>query len=239
MFKTLRLLFFLISISLIVLIPYCWINRVPLLEGFLSKKLNAKVSIKTIEFNFQHLALRGIKIDNPPECRVSHAFMADEITIKASFRELLNQQVRINRIRMVNPKIGVDLTASNTWTNIFTTSAKKGNKTYYVDRLIVENLQFEIMMTSDKPLPLPNLPHLELTHIGEDGSFNFTALSQSILKVLIDQSGLLNQLPTITDQMESRKSIFRSTMEEASQDLRDFFSKALQLIPSNHKISGS
>lgn len=81
---------------------FLWINRVPLAEDFLSKKLGAKVTLEELNFGWSHLLAKGVKVSDPA---LESTFTIGSVRVDASPTDLLANPIRIRKLELNSVKL--------------------------------------------------------------------------------------------------------------------------------------
>jgi len=252
MFRLLRFIILLIVIIVIVAGVYLWMARVPTLERFLSKRLNSKVTIEEVHLGWGTLTIEGLRIENPSQSTLPYAFQGGALTLEMSPFELWQKTIHIDRIKIQNPSIGVELYNSsgtdNNWSRLLNGLPTGGERKLIVKKLTILNLQFEVIRSNGKSLTIPAIPYLEFENLGEKDSLTLSQLSRVIFQVILQSisskahlgaimenvSGLPQDLlegVTSTLPLEEAKGAIQEGMDtirrktqEASEFLQDLFS---------------
>lgn len=251
-----RLLRTIVVLALIVLAVYCgylWTARVELMEQFLSKRLNLTTRIETVTIGWNHLTIKGLRFENLNSTKMPYALQVDTIAIEMNPLELWKNPTYIDRIKIENPILSLELYNgvgnNNNWGHILNRFSPSKEKTFVINSLKITNLQFQIARFNGKPFSVPPIPYLEFENLGTGQSLTLSQISriliQTILKTLTTKPSLnaildnvpeipQNLLKTVTStlSLEKQSGIFQEGLKtlrekgkEATEYLHDLFSK--------------
>ena len=110
MFRLIRRLFFLALLASIILGVYFWNSRVQIIEKFLSKQLNVHVRVGTVKIGWNRLLVGGLRFENSSSSKkIPYALQSKTISIETTPLELFHETIHIERVRIENLSIGVEL----------------------------------------------------------------------------------------------------------------------------------
>lgn len=229
---------FLVSIFLI----YLWVERVFVLERFLSKKLHARVSLDEININFDSFEITGLRIESLSKSYMPYAFSGGVIVVEMNLLELFKSKVHIKRIKIIDPKICLELYNSygndNNWAHILNNLPMESpGKKFALDQLMMSNLQFEVFRSNGRVISLPAIPYLEFKNFGSRNGLTMPELSkivfQTILYTLTKRQSLGGILDNVSLMPQTMLNGMNSTLP--LDESRTGFQDGLDLIKRKTK----
>lgn len=212
MFRLLRSLILLALLAFFGLGAYFWTTRIPTVERFLSNKLNAKVSIESIDIGVKTLVIRGLRITNPSLSALPYAFQSESITLELMPYELLRKTIKVDRLQISGGVFSVQLYngsgSDNNWARLLNALPPSGDHTFVIRSLILDNIQCSAFRSNGRQLTLPTIPHLEFNNLGQKHPLTLPQaeriLFQTILSTLTSRphlGGILDNIILVPSQL--------------------------------------
>lgn len=195
---------------------YFWLMRTSIVEHFLSKRLNTKVTIVAVDLTWKQVTFHGFKIKSPARAALPFTFEAEKITLEMeNLLELAKKRVHINRICIEDAVMGLELYnptgSDNNWSRQLNNISLSDDKYFSIDRLEICNLSFHAIRSSGKVISIPSISHLQFDHLGS--SHPLTAAE--VTKITFE--GILMTLttrPYLGALLDSVKTLPKGLFEE-------------------------
>ncbi len=204
-----RLIKFLILVVLIVAVVgggYLWSTRISTLERFFSKWLNTKVTIEDVHLGWGKLSIEGLKIVNPSQSTYPYAFQGGLIAVEIDPFELFKKIIHIERIKIQNPTIGLELYNSsgsdNNWARLLSSlPSGGGERKFIVKKLTILNLRISAIRSNGKEISIPSIPYLVFENLGERGALTLSQLGHVIFQTILQSLTSKTHLKAILDEV--------------------------------------
>jgi uncharacterized protein involved in outer membrane biogenesis len=168
-------------------------------ETQLSKVLRVPVEIDSINFTLSGVAVHEVEIGNIPESTLQPAFKVDRVAVSMKPMRLLDQEVEIEKVEIVSPRIAIDMFnkagTDNNWTRMTAhlqsenppaTSPETEQKEFVIRELRFTNIQIEAKnpaYSNDIIHPSP-ISELVLRDVGSKGGIELDELIVAITKAI-------------------------------------------------------
>lgn len=236
MFRLIRLIILLVLIAAVVIGVYLYMARVPTVERFLSKRLNAEVIIDEVDLSFSSITIKKLRIKNPAQSSLPYAFQAATISLHVSPFELFREKIHIDRVKIHNPTVGIELYnasgTENNWALLINRMPATNSKKFVIKKLTITNLQFDILRSNGKPINVPPIPYLEFDNLGESGALTVAQIGrilfQTILSSLKSQAHLNALLENVSQIPQSLLDGVNSTLP--IEDIRGRLQEGIDTI---------
>ena len=162
--RLIRLLIIFLILAAIIWGAYLWVTRAQILERYLSKQLQTKVTIEEVNVGWNTLSIEGLHIANPPQARFPYAFRVGTLSLEMSLTALFKEKVKIDLVKIENPAFEIEFYNSvgsdNNWARLLTAlPSGKGERTTVIEKLIIENLRVDATRSNGKALNIPPIPY--------------------------------------------------------------------------------
>ncbi len=254
MFRLIRWLIFLIVVLCLLAGIIVWLSRISVVESILSQKLDTDVTVEDVSLGWNQVTLKNLRLKNLPQSKVPYAFEAQSVTIQMSPFELGKKEIHVQRIKIQDPHLTVELYNSagndNNWASILkripspqtvTAAPSELSHFYIIDRLSITNLQIDLL-TDNKTTSLPKIPYLELHDVGRNHTLTLAQLCQQLFVAILEAVQSKYHLGALLEHFSSKESLDQSARsakhsmkegmetlkrkaEEAKEYLQHLFSK--------------
>lgn len=196
--RFLSLLFSLVILALIVLVVFLYFGLDDYLSSYLTSRLGTKTEIERVKLGTHTVKLEKVKIASPG--RLPHAFEAQEVLLDAPLSRYWGETIHLDSFLIENPIFSIELFnssgSSNNWVPILKNfpQSEGGGRRFVIDRLVLSNVQFQVIKSNGKFIHLPTIPYLEFQDIGKKRGLTTGEIGrvifQTILSVVTKESGL-------------------------------------------------
>ncbi len=195
-----------ISIIVIIIVAFValWFIKTPILAGYLSSKLQTKVTIGDIYITPSHITIKNFKIRNPSGFN-GYAFRTRTIRVDYSMKRFFSSPSIIDRILVDDINLDIECTnplcSKNNWTEIMGNVSKKESKKsssveVIVKAFVMKDLKVEISgigLLGKKETR--KLSHIEFNDINSQDGFP----TQQLISAIFRSAGLKEYLQGIID----------------------------------------
>ncbi len=236
-------LFFLLLIGLLV----GWVILPGQFSTIMSKKTRVNISIRAIPLSLNPISINGLEIGNPKEYReLPAAFTAEKIRISAPITTYLEERIVIDEIALDDVYLGLQFESVNrigqgNWPQIVDNLGKsnaneeqeisksKKNPHVLIKRLVIRNLQTEILYGHDKKEigKLPLVREMVFTDISTDKGAPIGQIMNSVLGKMLVTITAKKQIEAFKNNFDLPKKT-NETLDKAGEvldKLKDAFSK--------------
>ncbi|MBS0615995.1 MAG: hypothetical protein JSR58_05535 [Verrucomicrobia bacterium] len=231
----------LLFIGALIILFVMW-SRVPdLLAGSLSKKLKVVVEIGDIDLSLKNIDIEKLEIGNPRGYSLPRAFAVDRIAIEAPLTRYLKNHIVIDEINLDNVYLGLEFNSptgtEGNWTTIMHNakasqeSSGKTSKTVLIHRIVLNNIQTDLLYRGGKVRRLPVIKRMELNEVSSEGGSLSDQLMNSALGEMIKQVFIKQNLQDILDKVLSPGQ-GGSPVEQAIKQFRGFLNTIPDLTTS-------
>lgn len=243
--KKLGYLLFITAFLLLGLATTAFLCRAQLLTYLLSSALDSPVHIKTVTLCKTGAVIKGLTLQNPPDCSMKDALQVDTITLQFHWEDLFKAlfidkegKIVIDSIKIDKPDMLIEIftiTGSDTnWSRILnkiaTPSSTPSTLEFQIKKLTLTNILLEaryhaITKKIFKPAPIAKI---ELNNIGSDHGVDAKSLFYIVSKVLTKEAMAQFDLKTTIPEMIIEHVIPLPILEiKAAQALFDMIHKKL------------
>ena len=218
-------------------------SRVPdMAASYLSKRLKVGVEIGDMTLSMKEIGVDRFDIHNPVGYHLPRAFSAQHISIEAPLTSYLNDDIVIEEIDVNDIYIGLEFdspkSTSGNWSTILNnaesaqkeSSEKAANKTVFIKRLLLTNIQAELLYQSDgKVRTLKPIKQIELKNISSQGGNIGDQLLNSALGKAIKEIFVQENMKDVLDQL---MNIPGNPVKEYLGPLKSIFGAAEEEVPA-------
>lgn len=220
-----------------------WSRMPDMIASSLSKRLKVGVEIGDMHLSMRAISVDRLVIQNPPGFKLPKAFTAQTIVIDAPLTSYVKDAIVIEEIVVSNVYIGLEFdtikSTRGNWSTILSnaesaqeeSSKKASEKTVFIKRLLLTNIQAELLYQSDgKVRKLKPIKQIELTNISSKGGnigdqILNSALGQAVKQIFVEENlkdilDKLMQSPTdLKNYLGPLKGIFNVVSKETEESL--------------------
>jgi uncharacterized protein involved in outer membrane biogenesis len=191
-----------------------WSRMPDMVASHLAKRLKVGVEIGDMTLSMDAIGVDRFDIHNPAGYKLPKAFSAEKITIEAPLTSYLHDNIVIEEIDVNNVYIGLEFdnpkSTTGNWSTILNNaeSAKEessksaSNKTVLIKRLLLTNIQAELLYQSDgKVRKLKTIKQIELKNISSQGGNIGDQLMNSALGEAVKEIFVQENLKDILDKL--------------------------------------
>ncbi len=192
--KRIRLSYFL-GVFLALLLVFCvYKSRSVILSKMLSSTFQAPVSLESVDFFPGQLAIKNITLSNPADAYVPTAFKAREVYVHNPLLNFLKSKVEVEEVVINGIYLNIEFYTQDqlegNWqtlmANMVEESVSSGRKKQTViKKLILNDLQVNLLLADGGIHRLSPIEHLELDNISEEEGGALQAISSIIAKKMV------------------------------------------------------
>jgi hypothetical protein len=225
-----------------------WSRMPDIIASKLSKRLKVAVEIGDMKLSHNSIGVDRFVIHNPVGFKLPKAFSAQTIVIQAPLANYLKDAIVIDQILVNNVYIGLEFdtikSTQGNWSTILSnaqsaqeeSSKSASEKTVFIKRLLLTNIQADLLYQSDgKIRQLKPIKQIELTNISSKGGNISDQLMNSALGEAVKQIFVEENLKDILDQL--MQSPAGDQLKNYLGPLKGIFNVAPQSKPSETEDS--
>ena len=183
------------------------------LSRYLTTQLGARTSIRSLGIGTRSITLKGLEVFNPRGSKMTHAFEVRTLNLEAPLTNYFKKTLHFEELKLDSPKFGIEFYNSsgsaNNWVQILKNLPhSSGGRPLVIDRLVITNIEFDVMKSNGKGIAIPSISYLEFKDLGKGRPLSTTELSriifQSILTVVAKEaavSKILNNVVPLSKQV--------------------------------------
>ena len=184
-------------------------NSAAILAEMISKKTMTPVSIKSIEWRKDRFTIKDLTIGNPKGTRLPTVLQVETLNVEAPYRQYFKNPIIIDQILLDNVYVNIQIYDRNqtqgNWQTIIANMAIDHKSPLSIERpaiikkLILLNIQIDLILSDGKLRRLSPIPRLEFENISSDKGIPTQEISEIIVQKMMHSIFLEKGLKTIIE----------------------------------------
>ncbi|MCH9610623.1 MAG: hypothetical protein K0U13_01635 [Chlamydiae bacterium] len=199
-----RTLFSLLILLLVIGAIYLFWGAEDYLSRYLTRQLGTTVEIEKVGVGTSSFSLKKLTVLNPRPAKSPTAFSANRIELIAPWSSFFKRSIHVESLQIDTPRMSIEFYnssgSSNNWVQILKNMPiSTEGRPLKIDKLILLNIEFEVMKANGRKISLPTIPYLEIRDLG---TLSTTEIAQKVFQQLLVRaakeaalSKILNALP--------------------------------------------
>lgn len=177
------------------------------ISRILSEKLDVKAKVEKVQLKKSEIILNGIKIKNPKGSEIRNAFKANQVSIKASYLNLVTNPILIDQILMEDVYVSLILSRDNSsacnWNKLLSKMSNDKPSWYSIQRtavikdLTLKNITIAIQLFGKPPQKLSPVKVIHFDHIDVQKGIPTKTISKIIVSKMMSSIFSLSSLKSL------------------------------------------